>query len=231
MSLTMQRASEPRCTIGPDKKLYVGVTSAMRLVKRVLQEPPDSYGPEALARIHQLEGTACHAVCLDWLADAFGWLPTFEMPPMPLHHGDERRWFNVLLAALIGFKEFVQLYEVEPIGIEQESFSAAYGLVGHLDLYCTLKRKGKGRRLKAVVDLKFVRHILLSHYLQVRCYGKLDGFKEAQLGLLFHCDRNTGLWKTEEVDLTAGLHDMMAVANAARLYAWGEGHRSTKEDS
>ena len=85
--------------------------------------------------------------------------------------------------------------------------------------------KRKGRRIKAVVDLKFVLALMASHRLQVKCYGRLDGFKDANIGLLYHANRNTGLWKIEEVDLNAGLEDVAAVANAARLWAWAEGKK------
>ncbi|MGH8103789.1 MAG: hypothetical protein ACREJQ_04625 [bacterium] len=198
----------------------MSVTSAMKIVKEILGEPPDNFGPQALAKIHALEGTACHAAALDWLAHAHGWLPTYEPPAWPKEHGDERRWWNVLSLAIKGFQEFVTQYEVEPIGIEQESFSSAHGLVGHLDLFCTLKYKR--HRVKGVVDLKFVAALLESHKLQVRTYGRLDGFKDAQLGLLFHGNRTTGAWRVEPVDLTVGLDDVAAVAHAARLWAWAE---------
>jgi hypothetical protein len=218
------RKPEPRTAIGPDGHRYVSVTSAMALVKTILGEPPDSYGPPALARVHAMEGTACHAACLDWLAHRFGWLPDYQAPAWIPEHGDERRWVNVLHAAQKGFQEFVEQHEVEPIGIEQESFSKAYGLVGHLDLYCSMKRKR--HRIKTVVDLKFVAALQASHRLQVRTYGRLDGFKDTSLGLLYHGNRNTGIWKIEEVDLTLGLEDVAAVANAAHLFNWAESKKS-----
>ena len=222
MVTLLAKRIEPRC-IERDGKLYVGVTSAMALVKFICQEPPDSYGPEALAKVHRAEGISCHAACLDWLAYTFHWIPSYEPPNWPETHPDERRWWNVLSLAIKGFQEFVTQYEIEPIGIEVESFSSAYGLVGHLDLFCSMKRKG--RRIKAVVDLKFVLALMASHRLQVKCYGRLDGFKDANIGLLYHANRNTGLWKIEEVDLNAGLEDVAAVANAARLWAWAEGKK------
>lgn len=215
--------SSPRC-VERDGKLYVGVTSAMALVKGLLGEPPDSYGPPTLARVHRLEGTACHAACLDWLAYTFHWVPSYEPPAWPEIHGDERRWWNVLSLAIKGFQEFVSEHGIEPIGIEQESFSLAYGLVGHVDLYCSMKWKRD--RIKAITDLKFVTALMESHRLQVRCYGRLDGFRDAQLGLLYHANRNTGAWKIEPVDLRSGLDDVAAVANAARLWAWADKKRS-----
>jgi hypothetical protein len=218
----MIKHDKPRC-VTKDGRLYVGVTSAMKMVKELLGEPPDSYGPPALSRIHCMEGTACHAVCLDWLAAQHKWVPSFEPPAWPKDHGDERRWHNVMHAALTGFQEFVEQYEVEPIGIEQEAFSTAHSLVGHIDLYCNLTIKKKRRR--AVTDLKFVASLMASHFLQCRCYSKLDGIKDAQVGVLYHANRNTGKWTIELVDLTVGLEDVAAVANAARLYAWAEGKR------
>lgn len=214
-------AVRARC-IEKDGRLYVGVTSAMKLVKVLLGEPEESYGPAALSTIHCLEGTACHAVCLDWLAHKHGLLPSFDSSKWPeLEHPDKARWYNVLHAALLGFQEFCEQYEVVPIGIEQEAFSSAYGLVGHVDLYCELTWKDKRRR--TVIDLKFVSSLMESHRIQLRCYSKLDGIKAAQKGLLYHANRNTGEWELEEVDLTIGLDDVAAVANAARLFAWAEG--------
>jgi len=203
---------------------YVSVTSAMGLVKWLLNEPDDYTGINAYdMRRHQLEGTACHAVALDWLAQRHGLVPDHTVPVWPSEHGDERRWQNVLYKAQVNFQEFCQQYDVEPIGIEQESFSSAYGLVGHLDLHCLLRWKRS--RVKAVVDLKFVANIMESHRLQVRCYGRLDGFKDSQIGLLFHSSRTTGIWKVDPVDLRSNLDDVAAVANAARLWAWAEGRK------
>lgn len=216
----MMEPFEPRTQVGPDGKLYVGVTSAMKLVKLLLEEPADCYGPPALARIHQLEGVACHAACLDFLAHTFGWLPEYTVPAWPHGHGDQSRWYAVLAHAQKGFAEFIEEYEVEPIAIEAEGFSTHYRLVGHVDLFCSLKRGG--RRIKAIVDLKFVSKLMESHRLQVRCYARLNEFKGANLGLLYHADRTTGIWKIEVVDLTTGLDAMAAVANAAQLYAWAE---------
>jgi hypothetical protein len=209
-----------RTQIGPNGELFVSVTSAMGLVKQLLDEPPDYYGPAALAKVHQLEGTACHAVCLDYLAHKAGWLPDATVPAWPEEHGDQERWGQVLNAAVNSFREFVEQYEVEPIAIEQEAFSQAYALVGHLDLLCWMNRKG--RRVKAVVDLKFVHSLLYSHRLQVRCYGKLDQFKDAQIGGLYHADRTTGTWKFVEVNLQEDLKDVAAVGYAAHLYRWAD---------
>jgi hypothetical protein len=218
------RTLAPRTTIGSNGELYVGVTSAMSLIKTLLNEPADYYGPPALAKVHQLEGTACHAACLDYLAHAFNWLPAYTVPKWPEEHGDEERWYSVLAAAQKGFAEFVEQYEIEPLGIEQEAFSSALGLVGHLDLFCTMKRKS--RRVKAIVDLKFVSALQASHRLQVRCYGRLDQFKDAQIGLLYHANRTTGEWRIEEVNLQDGLEDVAVVANAARLYKWADARRA-----
>ena len=209
-----------RC-VEKDGRLYVGVTTAMQLVKQLLGEESDSYGPAALSRIHCAEGSGCHAVCLDWLAHAHGLLPEFVPPAWPSDvHPDEARWHNVMANALTGFQAFCEEYAVVPIGIEQEAFSAAYGLVGHVDLYCELTWMKKRRR--AVIDLKFCASLMESHKIQLRCYSKLDGIKDAQIGLLYQSNRNIGDWKLKQVDLTTGLDDVAAVANAARLFSWAE---------
>ena len=218
-----QRRPEPR-TAECDGKTYVSVTSAMRLVKRLLNEPEDCYGPPALAKIHAMEGTACHAACLNYLAHAFGWLPTYETPSWPKDHPDQSRWANVMHASVEGFIEFVERYHVEPVAIEQAATSSALGLLGHVDLLALLT--WKTRRALAIIDLKFVTAIQESHRLQLRCYARLDQMKGAHVGLLYHANRNTGLWKLEPVDLRVGLDDVAAVANAARLWAWAETRRS-----
>jgi hypothetical protein len=205
-----------RTTVGADGHTYVSVTSAMALVKDLLGEPQtDCYGPPSMAKVHALEGSACHAVCLDWIWHRAGKLPEFTLPPWPEVHGDERRWQNVLSGALTGFQEFVEQYGVQPIGIEEEAFSIPMGLVGHVDLLCTLR--WKGRRVKAVTDLKFVAGIQESHRLQLRCYARLRGINDVQIGLLFHANRNTGSWKLEPVNLHEGLRDVLAVSHAAHL--------------
>lgn len=219
MNTTSLLKSQPRC-LERDGYLYVGVTSAMKLIKHLLQEPEEYYGSPALAKIHAVEGTACHAACLDWLAYTFHWLPTYEPPPWPKGHDDQRRWMNILHAAVKGFGEFIAQYEVEPIAIEQEAFSRTYGLVGHADLYCSLKWKRS--RIKAVIDLKFVASLMESHRLQVRCYGRLDGFKDLQIGMLYHGNRATGKWAIEPVNLSTNLDDVMAVSHAAKLWNWKE---------
>lgn len=200
-------------------RVYVGVTSAISLVKHLLGEEPDSYGPPAMAKVHAQEGTWCHEVCLDWLAWKVGWIPSFEPPKWdPKLHPNERIMRNVVADAQLGFAEFVDQYQVEPIAIEAEVLSPAWGLVGHVDLVCTLL--WKGRRVKAIIDLKFVTKLLYTHQLQVRCYNKCRGLQDANLGLLYQGDRNTGLWTIQQVDLNTGQDDVAAVANAARLVAW-----------
>ncbi len=205
-----------------DGRTFVSVTSAMRLIKHILDEPEDCYGPSALARFHALEGEACHAACLNWLAKAYNWIPQYELPPWPeAQHHDQQRWHNVISTALMGFMEFCDQYEVEPLGIEQEAWSKPLGLVGHIDLLCKLQW-GTSRAI-AVIDLKFVAHILETHRLQVRCYSRLDGIKGAHLGLIYQGNRETGHCQIEPVDLTSNLNDVAAVANAARLWAWKQG--------
>jgi hypothetical protein len=202
---------------------YISVTSAMRIVKKLLDEPEDYYGP--LAAIHAAEGTGCHAVCLDWLAVQHGFLPEMHTPQKPLSHSDEPRWYAVLDKALYAFQEFVEFYKVEPIGIEQADFSKAYGLVGHIDLPAYFTIPGR-RRMKGPIDLKFTSAILESHRLQTRCYGRLDGMLGSQLGGIFQCNRDTGAWKFEPVDLTKNLDDVAAVSYAAKLWAWGDGKKN-----
>jgi len=197
---------------------FVSVTAAMRLVKMLLGEELDSYGPEALNRIHQVEGIACHAVCLDYCAWRLKLLPEFTPPVWDRTvHPDQCRFQNVIQMALAGFMEFLEQYQVRPITVEQEAVSVPYGLIGHIDLLCSLL--WQGRRVKAIVDLKFVSHLLMTHHLQVRLYSKLAGVT-AQLGLLYHGNRETGSWAVKPVDLTIGQDDVLAVSYAARLYSW-----------
>jgi hypothetical protein len=214
------RHFEPRCTV-KDGRLYVGVTSAMVLVKTLLNEEPDYYGP--LAKVHAAEGTGAHSCTLDWLAHKHNWLPEYTVPVRPEIHPDEGRWANVMHAAQQGFQEFIEQYEVEPVAIEAECFSTALGLVGHVDLLANLT--WRKRRVLAVIDLKFVAAIQESHKLQLRCYSRMDQMKGCNVGLLYHANRQTGVWRLEQVDLNAGLEDVAAVANAARLYSWAEGKR------
>lgn len=195
----------------------------MALVKTVLLEDADSYGLPALAKIHQLEGTGAHSATLDFLAHKHGWLPSYQPPAWPESHGDERRWNNVMHAAVAGFMEFVDRYAVEPVAIEQTATSNALGLIGHIDLLANLT--WRKRRVLALIDLKFVTAIQESHRLQLRCYSRLDQIKGCNVGILYHANRNTGHWKLEEVDLHKGLEDVAAVANAARLWAWAEGKK------
>lgn len=226
MRTTTERLNGIRCYSDGTAHTFVSVTAAMSIVKTLLNEPEDHYGPPALARIHRLEGTGAHQAALDFLAHAVGWLPDYVPTPCPDLHGDPRRWANVMCAAQQGFAEFIQQYEVEPLGIEQSSTSHTYGLGGTVDLYCWMKRKS--RRVRAIVDLKFVSALMASHQLQVRCYSRLDGFREANAGYLFHANRNTGTWKLAEVDLTTGLADVVMVACAAKLYAWREAKRGSE---
>lgn len=198
---------------------YLSVTSGMSYIKTIIGEDPDYYGPNA--KVHAMEGEGCHRLCLDWLAAKSGFLPEWNIPIMPTEHPDPRRWNDVLDIALNSFQAFVKLYEVEPIGIEQDDFSKAYGLVGHIDLPAYFTIPGR-KRMKGPIDLKFTRSILESHRLQVRCYGRLDGMKGSQLGGIFQCSRETGAWKFEPVNLTESLGDVMAVSYAAKIWAWNE---------
>jgi hypothetical protein len=207
-------------TADRDGTTYVSVTSAMKAVKERLGEEADSYGPAALMKVHCAEGEGCHRVCLDWLAHQAGWLPEYHPPMRPPEHPDGARWTSVLCAALEQFQAFCLQYAVEPIGIEQESFGTGLmaGIVGHLDLFCWLD--WRGRRVKAIMDLKFVAKILETHFLQVRTYYRLPGFREASVGLLFHGNRDGGEWKVGQVDLNKDLDDVMAVAREAQQIIW-----------
>ena len=199
---------------------YVSVTSAMKLVKALLGEKEDYYGPQA--SIHAAEGEGCHRICLDWLAACHEFLPGYAIPEKPDIHPDENRWGAVLDRALNAFQEFAKLYEIEPIGIEQEDRSKTYGLIGHIDLPAFFTMPGR-RRMKGPIDLKFTSTVQESHHLQVRCYGRLDGMKGSQLGGIFNCNRDTGKWKFIQVDLTKNLADVAAVSYAAKIWAWKEG--------
>lgn len=198
---------------------YVSVTSAMRLVKTILNEPEDYFGP--LGKIHAAEGEGAHRICLDWLASSHFGMPAVEQPPKPDIHPDQVRWDAVLQSCLIRFQEFVKDYKVEPIGLEQEDFSRLYGLVGHIDLPAYFTIPGR-RRMKGPIDLKYTTAILESHKLQVRCYGKLDGMKGSQLGGIFWCPRDKDVWKFEPVNLNENLDDFKAVWSAGWLWSWGE---------
>ena len=198
---------------------FVSVTSSMKIVKKLLNEPEDYYGP--LGSIHAAEGEGCHRICLDWLACKAGFLPQWHIPPKPDFHFSKERWDRVLDRALNAFQEFTRLYQIDPIGIEQEDFSKAYGLVGHIDLPAYFTIPGR-RRMKGPIDLKFTATVQESHRLQVRCYGRLNGMTDSQIGGIFYCNRDTGAWKFEPVNLTERLDDVMAVSYAAKLWAWGE---------
>lgn len=203
-----------------DGTRYVSVTSGMKLVKTLLGEPDDYYGP--LASIHAAEGEGAHRICLDWLATQHGLLPQWSEPPMPSIHPDSERWADVMSRALMAFHEFTSQYQIEPIGIEQADYSKAYGLMGHIDLPAYFTIPGR-RRMKGPIDLKFTSAVLESHHLQVRCYGRLDGMRGSQMGGIFNCNRDTGKWKFIPVDLTKNLADVAAVSYAAKLWAWKEG--------
>jgi hypothetical protein len=199
------------------KHYYVGVTSAIGELYRYLNrtDRPNYYGP--FAKLHAQEGTWCHEVCLDWLAKEKGWIDHYELPVWnPDLHPDESRMRNVLHAALTAFQEFCEQHEVEALAIEAEGSSLACHLVGHIDLVCRLK--WKGRRVKAVIDLKFVDSIQPAHEIQVRCYYRF--VSDAQIGLLFHQNRNDGTWKLHFVDLNKGREDVQAVSNIASVYTY-----------
>lgn len=198
---------------------YVSVTSAMQLIKRQLCEPDDYYGP--LASMHAAEGEGCHRVCLDWLASREGWLPTLVYPEPPVHHPNQERWVTVLDRSLRAFRTFVNDYQIRPIGIEQEDFSARYGLVGHIDLPTYFTLPGR-REMRGPCDLKFVSKLCKSHLMQVRCYGRLDGMRGSQMGLIFQCNRDTGSWQVKPVNLMEDLDDVIAVSAAAKIWAYGK---------
>ncbi len=207
-----------------DGARYVSVTSGMKLVKTLLGEPEDYFGP--LASLHAAEGEGAHRICLDWLATQHGFLPQWEEPPKPEIHPDPERWNTVLTRCLFSFHEFCTQYQIEPIGIEQVDYSKAYGLMGHIDLPAFFTMPGR-RRMKGPIDLKFTSTVQESHHLQVRCYGRLDGMKGSQLGGIFNCNRDTGAWKFIPVDLTKNLGDVAAVSYAAKLWAWNESKKGS----
>jgi hypothetical protein len=188
----------------------------MKVIKYILNYPEDYFGP--LAHIHAMEGTGCHMAALNWLACKHGWLPEYESPSPIIGHPNSSRWDDVVRRAVESFSEFSDKFKVDPIAIEQPHISTVYSLIGHPDLVCNLEYKKM--TVQAVVELKFTSSIQESHRLQTRCYGKL--VRGSQLGGIFQCNRDTGAWKFEPVDLTINLDDVAAVSYAAKLWAWGE---------
>lgn len=199
--------------------LLVSVTSAMELVRKTIGEE-EPYGPKALMTQHIQEGNGCHAVCLDWLACGYDTPLEAVMPVTPGDYPNPSLWIAVMERAWMAFRDFARDYEVEPIAIEQPCTAPAYGLMGHPDLVCWMK--WKGRRIKAVIDLKFTAGIIKTHYVQVRCYGKMKELSDVNMGLIWQCDRATGKWKPEPVLLNGGLDDVVAVSCAAVLWRWGQ---------
>lgn len=138
------------------------------------------------------------------------------MPRAPEDYPTASAWTFVMELAWLAFKAFCQEYHVEVIAVEQECTAPAYGLMGHPDLVCWLI--WNGRRIKAVIDLKFTSSIMKSHYLQVRCYGKMKELSDIQMGFIWQCSRATGLWKLEPVPLNTGLRAVTLVSCAAQLW-------------
>jgi hypothetical protein len=218
--LFTEKQDGPRVYRDEHGRLFVGVTSAMALVKTLLNELDDFAGvPKSILAVHAYEGESCHRACLDWLAFTNRLLPSFQPPEWNASiHPDKDRFLSVICNALQGWQEFVDKYEVEPLGIEVEGISPTYGFCGHVDLPCALTWKGKRRN--TILDLKFTASILESHRLQVRCYSKLDPFKGYHMGMIFQGDRTVGDWRIEPVDLNGNPHDLQAVSMAARLHSW-----------
>lgn len=195
--------------------LLVSVTSAMEVIRTVLGEK-EYHGHPDVMRAHMQEGNGCHSVCLDWLVCGKDTPLAAVMPIAPDDYPTASTWPWIMELAWTAFRDFCAQYQVELIAVEQECTAPAYGLMGHPDLVCWLV--WKGRRIKAVIDLKFTAGILKSHYLQVRCYAKMRELSDVNMGFIWKCSRATGAWKLEPVPLNAGLRAVVLVSCAAQLW-------------
>lgn len=224
--LTADDRGKHRVYTDTDGKEFVSVTSSMKLIQEQLREPdPFASVPLALLKMHQAEGTACHTVCLNWLAVREGLLPSFTIPSWPAYdHPDEARWQNVLCNAMTGFQQWVESRMFEATMIEQESVNRTYGFAGRPDIGGFIQ--WRKRRIMTVIDLKFTAGIMRSHEMQVRLYGKLDGYQQSSLGLIVRIDRETGAVQEREVYLDQRPEDTVAALCATQLYRWAINNRA-----
>ena len=199
---------------------YVSVTSAIRIIAYRLGEPdPYDHVSESLRRIHQLEGEACHAACLNWLAFAHGLLPHWAPPEWPAYaHPDQDRWRNVMAAAVQAFQGWAEARHVALPVIEHASVNRHFGLAGRPDLFAIVD--WRGRRTPGLIDLKFVGALQRSHEIQVRLYGKLEAFTDAKIGFLLRIDRATAQVEERVVFLNERPDDVAAAINASQLERW-----------
>lgn len=199
---------------------YVSVTQAVRSISEFLGDDEFSGVPKALLRMHALEGDGCHAVCLGWLAQQYGFYQTFTIPPKPEQHPDEARWASVMANALRGFGDWCDRRKPIPLAIEQPGVSEKYGLAGTPDCKVSMTLPG-GRSARAILELKFTAALTVGHRLQVRAYHRLDGYEDCRLGVLLRIDRTTGAVEERLVKWEEEPHLDSALLNAVGLLQWG----------
>jgi hypothetical protein len=164
-------------------------TCAAAVIEAATDKEPYAGMPKHLMEMHCAEGTACHAVALNWLLVQAGWLTGCVSPPKPPNYPEsERRWQNILTNALIGVKAWAEVRDVTPVLVEQPSVDWRYGIAGCPDLKALVTYRN--RRVMAVVEFKFTAALLLVHRVQVRLYRKLAGYTDCRMGFLVRISRD-----------------------------------------
>ena len=171
--------------------------------------------PRSMLSLHGWEGTGCHTAALNWLAFTHKLLPSFEPPPKPPFHPDERRWRNVIANAVTAIQEWAEGCAFTPEAIEQPSVNWRYGIAGCPDLKG--QREWRRHRITCVVELKFTAALTTAHRVQTRLYRKLEGYEDCRMGFLVNISRLDGHVRELPVYWDAEPHlDAKALCSAGR---------------
>lgn len=173
-------------------------------VSTILRILDDHYAevPAGVLATAAERGERLHRLCLTYLASLDG---LCEKPAEIVAED---------AAAYLSFVRWVEVNQVKPIAIEQESICTEHHYRGTPDALVAFGPK----QIPTLPDLKFTRSILRINRIQVQAYHKLDLYKEAKQMMLVHIQPKDGHLKQETIKQDP--RDWAAFMNALSVYRW-----------
>lgn len=181
--------------------------SRLPRVSTILRILDDAYEgvPQGVLATAAERGERLHRLCLTYLASLDG----LCSPPSEIRAEDA--------AAFTTFVNWVEVNQVKPVAIEEQSICTAHQYSGTPD---ALVLYGPNQVL-TLPDLKFTASILRINRIQIQAYHKLDLYKDAKQMMLVHITPKDGHLKQETIKHDA--RDFAAFMNALSVWRWRQG--------
>ena len=180
------------------------MSAAWPRVSAILRILDDAYAdvPQGVLAAAAERGERLHRLCLSYLASLDG----LCAKPSEIHADDA--------AAYLTFVRWVEVNQVKPVAIEQESVCMDHQYRGTPDALVLYGPK----QILTLPDLKFTRTILRINRVQVQAYRKLELYKDAKQMMLVHITPKDGQLKQETIKDDP--RDWAGFLNARSVLRW-----------